>query len=1300
MFASFLPADRRHALANAVALPEQMRGAALFADISGFTPLTEALAVAHGARDGAEELTRTLNLVYDALTAQVDLYGGSVVGFAGDALTCWFDGDDGARATACALAMQGSMRRLPAIAIPGDTSIMLGMKASVASGVVRRWSVGDARSGLLDVPAGRPLARLAEGDRLANSGEVLIDEEIAATLGAQIETAGWRSSAAEGRFAVVTKLHTDVAEQPWPALAEGTPSVEQVRPWLLPAVFERLIAGQHEFLGELRPVVALFLSFEGIDYAGDPEAGNKLQQFVRRVQAVIEQYEGALVALTTSDKGGYLYVVFGAPVAHDDDALRAVETAVGLRALGEELAFIRAVRTGIAMGRAYTGAYGGNHSRTYGIIGDASNLAARLMQAAGAGEVLLSSNVGSLVDRRYGIQALEPIAVKGKSARVPICRLDGVGEVAAARSSEPQYTLPIVGRQDELARIDEQIALAKAGQGQISGITGEAGMGKSRLAAEVMQRARDAGLNGFAGECQSYGTRTAYLVWRPIWRELLGVVDGHDLPTQIGTIAGRLAEIDPALAMQAPLLGVVLDLAIPDNEMTGSMSPPVRKQALEGVLVSVLRARAAAGALIILLEDCHWIDAVSRDLLEAIAKRLVNMPVVLLLAYRPGDGETEQRLYPTDLRYAQELRITELTPAETAHMINLKVAQLFAGGGDAQAPLVELITTRTQGNPFYIEELLNYLKDRQIDLANAAELAAVDMPGSLQRLILARIDRLTADQQLTIKVASIIGRRFAESWLWGVYPELGDRSMVEACLQALRQLDLTPLDTPVPEPTYLYKHIVTREVAYESLTNATRQRLHAQLAQFLEQTFAASGLPINLLAYHYGRSTNRPKEALYAAQAGELAVKNGAYADAHSYLTRALELVRAMPPSAQRSEEEIGLLLGLGGVVLVTLGQSAPEAKAAFERARELCHEVEGSPHLARALFGLWTYYLFRGDMRAAYELAVESLQLAEAEGDPEAQLHAHFALSTTMFWQGDFERSLAHSERVSELYDPALHLEYIARYAQNPRIGVTTHCSWALWIRGYPKRSLHVAEEALALARELDHDFSIVVAKPPLLFQHRRDMVALAEALPESMVLAQQGGNPVNIACGLLAHGWLLAAQGQGADGIAEIKQARQLLDASGVGLVEPLAVTILADACLLAGAIQDGLQVLDEALATAIPRQQIGYLAEQHRLRGELLRVRDGSGDRAEAERSFEQALEVARRQAARSFELRAAMSMARLWQTMDKDEAAARLVDDVYRQFNEGFETPDLQEAAALLIRLGGLERGAYAGNRTGT
>jgi adenylate cyclase len=895
---TYLPQDRLRALVRGEALPDRATGSALFADISGFTPLTEKLTRNLGARRGIEDLTLLINKVYDALLGEVDRFEGSVISFSGDALTCWFDAsmsEPASRAVQCAQAMQAVMRQFAELSV----------KIAVSTGPVRRFAVGAPEIRLIDALAGATVARLAMAEHVARPGEILSDQSTLTLL--QIPAREWRSAETGERFFVLEPSLTSgeqasLSRNP-AAIAPLAPvDANLLKAWILPVLYERESAGHRLFLTELRPTTALFMRFMGIDYDNDAHAQEKLDAIVSQAQRTLERHGGILLELTIGDKGSYLHASLGASHVHEDDAQRAVRVALELRQLFHDCAFLDSVQFGLSSGTMRVGAYGGTTRQQFGALGDDVNLAARLMTTAAPGEILISGRVRKASAEEFMVEARPPIVLKGKAQPVPVFAVLGTQQHRAIRLQEPTYALPMVGREHEMALLAEKLAAVLRGHGQIIGITAEAGMGKSRLVAEAIRLARRNKLIGYGGTCQLDGINTPYLVWQAIWNAFFDLEPALPLRKQIRSLEGELEDRAPDHLDALPLLGTILGLPLPDNDFTRALQPKDRKAQLETVLIKCLESavREAAedgGGLLLVLEDLHWIDPVSFDFLELTARAIESWPVLILLDYRPPDTDSRRQTLTRleALEHFTPIKLTELNAAETEQAIRAKLAQLFPEHGGGVPPLlIERITGRAQGNPFYMEELLNYLHDRGIDPRDAAALNALDLPTSLYSLILSRIDQLPASQQLALKVASIIGRVFRFADLHAYYPALGTIEQLKVDLYELERLDLTPLESPEPELTYLFKHLVTHEVAYESLAHATRAQLHGLYAHYLESAYPErSDQFAPQLAHHYERAQIPDKACFYLSKAGEQAAASFANDEALTYFNRALNLMPA-----------------------------------------------------------------------------------------------------------------------------------------------------------------------------------------------------------------------------------------------------------------------------------------------------------------------------------------------------------------------------------------------------------------------
>jgi class 3 adenylate cyclase/tetratricopeptide (TPR) repeat protein len=1018
---AYIPTDRRLALARGESLPAEAEGAVLFVDISGFTLLTEALAHAYGPRRGADELTRHLNRVYGALIAEVDRYGGSVIGFSGDAITCWFG--DGVRQGAlrgmtAALAMQHAMRIFGSIPIGGDETVNLVVKTALAAGHVRRFVVGDPQIQWIDVLAGDTLARMAAAGDVVQKGELLLDAETGDAL-LDLVHGEWRDEE-EGRFLRVHALRQHFSPvEPLPG-AVDLPD-EQARVWILPALYERMQGEQAHYLAELRPAVALFLAFDGIDDEHDPRAGEKMNTFVCRVQQIVHRYEGALIQLTTGDKGSYLYAAFGAPVAHDDDSGRALAAALELRNLPNQFPFIEAVRIGISQGRMRVGAYGSETRRTYGVLGDEVNLAARLMSKAAPGQILLSARMAELVADLYELEALGLVTVKGKSEPVTIFsviseRLRLAQQVAAL------FDTPLVGRDAELARMDEILAQVGEGKGHVLRLVGGAGVGKTRLAAAFLDHALVQTFQISIGSCQSTESNVAYASARQIARQLLGLAEISDPTAQIEYMSAVIAEMNPNWSLRLPLLGDLLGIPIPDNGATASFDSQLRQQALIALAVEIVRARARRRPLLILYEDIHWIDEASYRLLLALARMVADVPILLLLVHRPLLGADETQIQElTQLPQQTLLHLTELDDAGMAALVRHRL------GGDVAELALALISVQAQGNPFFAEELVDALSEgnelvdhkgvwalspkmvdglRQADCLESGPdgqwrlipdipLTSVNLglPDSIHGLVLARLDRLAESMKLTLKVASVVGRVFEFDLLARAHPLKLDDPALLGQLDVLSRRDFARLERPQPRLAYIFKHNITQEVVYRTLLESQQQALHLAVAEELADLQPDA---LEQLAFHYYHSdvtqtSVREKAIHYLAAAGERAKRRYANETALSYYNRALTLSARWEWLAAKAD------------VLHILGRREEESTTLSA----LSAHTDARPFEIHFRWG--EYYEAISDYPNAQAAVMDALTAAQTSTDLRGQARALARLGMIAWRQGDYEVASEH---------------------------------------------------------------------------------------------------------------------------------------------------------------------------------------------------------------------------------------------------------------------------------------------------
>lgn len=1036
---AYLPPDRAAAVLGQAPLPETAVGAVLFSDISGFTPLTEAIIARYGPRQGGEQFTDRLNAVYDALINEVERFGGSILGFAGDAMVVWFAGDDGARAVTAALAMQRSMAQFARVALPGGVTVSLGMKVAVATGRVRRFPIGDPGIQLLDAIAGDVMERVFACEGAAVRGEIVVDAATARQLGPRLTVDAWRRAGPEDAtdgVAVVSALAAEVPPCPRPPLQIPDDAVARLRPWLLPEVGRRVTSGQDVFLTELRPATALFTRFGGIDFEHDPAAPAKLDTYVRWLQRILARLEGALLQLTIGEKGNYFYASWGAPVAHDDDPMRAGTAALEIsRPPPEIAAIVTTTQIGITCGTMRTGAYGNRNRRTYGVLGDDTNLAARLMAKAGPGDILVSSHAARRQVGQFELLPLPSVTVKGKKEPIPIFRLVG-RRVRGAAGAPP--AAPMIGRQRERALALERLRRAQTGRGQVLALVAEAGMGKSRLLADIVQEADAAGFATLAGDCPALGRDASYAVWAPVWRAFFNLPPDADAAATLALVEAHLYTIGPDLRARAPLLGPLLNLALPDNELTQSLDAKVRRSSLEGLVVECIRHRTRSGPLLFVLEECHWIDEASRNLLGVIVRAAPRLAVAVLLAHRPVKAGEVLTANDAALDHFTTIELGDLPPADARQLVAIKLTEAF-GAGAAPDALVDVIAARAGGNPFFIEEVANLLKARGTDLRATPDLAALELPESLHSLVLGRIDQLTEDAQTTLKVASVIGRVFRTAVLFGVHPLEQVRAGLTAQLAEMRQRDLALPEAAEPEEAYLFKHIVIQEVAYESLPVGFKATIHETIGRHLERLAGDNVRPfVDLLAFHFGRSKCDDKKRLYLTAAADAARAAYALQSALSYYERALELLTG--------GERVGVLARYGDVL--ELAGRWNDAFACYREARALAGSAGLAAPCAAMAGALGDLHRKRG------EFADAEVWLTRAR-DENAALGNESAVALMLHLEATLCAQTGKFPRATELYREAL--------AVRERLGDEAGAARSLNNLGIVARSQGDSDTALA---------------------------------------------------------------------------------------------------------------------------------------------------------------------------------------------------------------------------------------------
>ncbi len=893
----FIPEDRRQALLKGETLPIHSHGAVLFADLSGFTKLTSDLSTQLGPQRGAEELTRQLDPIYTELIGAIHNYGGSVVDISGDGFTCWFNQDRGGRAASCAIVMQKIMKQYEMIKISSLSSFSLGIKIAISVGPVQRFLVGDPNIQLLEALAGQELLRVVEAQELIDRGEIAVYEAVFEEIKEQVERVSWRQARDGARIAVFENLSELAEPHPWPVTA--TLDINVAKQWVFRPIYERIAEGEIEFLTELRLAVPMFVKFSGIDYDHDETAGQKLDQFIRSVQGVLARYEGYLCNLTIGDKGSNLYIVFGAPIAHEDSIDRALAAALRIKSEVHELGFIEEIQVGLTHGPVWAGAHGGQMARTYSAIGAEVNLAARLMSHARPGQILVSPHVAELASN-YSFLPQAPIEFKGIEKPMSPSLLIGRMKIQADTTTKSI----ILGRELERKILSQKlldVADSKNAPGTII-IEGEAGIGKSRLLSFFSEQALGNGVKVLAGQADPVEMTTQYFAIKSILDALFEISELDDQQSIQNKVLSALRD-DEFLINRAPLLNDILPVHLQDNELTSQMKGEARATSTREVLLRILQNSLSqsnkAVPSVILFDDAHWLDAATWALIGYINRELAS--ILLVIATRPiTEDETSAQIVDefnriTSNPNTQHFQLANLSPQDTTELVSRKL-----GVKHIPDSVLEFIQARAQGNPFFSEEIAYALRDsRIINIQNdmvmightAEELARIDFPETVQGVITRRVDRLPAPHQLTLKVASVIGRIFILNMLANVHPAKVDTSTLTEYLQNLTQQGITDLESFDPELTYLFKHVIFQEVVYNLLTFNQRKQLHCAIAEWYERNYANDLRPhYSRLAHHWLKGEKNDKAIHYLEKAAEQSLKLYSNEDVIRFIDIALEL--------------------------------------------------------------------------------------------------------------------------------------------------------------------------------------------------------------------------------------------------------------------------------------------------------------------------------------------------------------------------------------------------------------------------
>jgi predicted ATPase len=828
---------------------------------------------------------------------------------------------------------------------------------------------------------------------------------------------------------------------------------------------------------------------------------------------------------------------------------------------------------------------------------------------------------------------------------------------------------------------------AKAGHGQIVGVMGEPGLGKSRLFYEFKLTSQS-GCLLLEAYSVSYGKASPYLPLLELLKSYFQIQPQDEERTRREKMIGKVLGLDRSLEDTLPYLFALLGVDEPTSSLQ-QMDPQIRRRRTFDAVKKLFLRESLNQPLILIFEDLHWIDTETQGFLDVLSESVASARILLLVNYRP-----EYRHEWGSKTYYIQLRLTPLGKAEAEEFLDVLLGTTV--GARHASPLhalKQLILAQTEGTPFFMEEVVQTLAEEGVLSGERGQYRLEHAPTELhlsptvQGVLAARIDRLAADEKDLLHQLAVMGRQFPLSLVRQVVAQ--PEEALYHLVASLQRKEFLYEQPALPEPDYIFKHALTQEVAYGTVLHERRKALHERTAQAMETLYRATlDDHYSDLAHHYTRSGNTQKAVEYLRLAGEQATQRSAHAEALTHLATALELLNTLPDTPERAQQELTVQIARGAPLAVSKGYAAPEVGQAYTRARELCQQLGKTTELFPVLGGLLQISLVRAEYQRARELGEHLLTLAQDAHDPALLLAAHDALGQTFFFLGEFALAQAHLEQVLTGYDPQQHRALtLLLGGEDPGVICLNMVACVWWLLGYPDQALQRIRKSLTLARTLADPFSLALALfgAALFHQFRREGQDTQEQAEALLRLSTEQEFPFWLALGTVLQGWALAEQGQGEEGIVQLRHGLAASQATGVELQRSYWLALLAEAYGKAGQAEAGLAALTEALTVVDKSSERFYEAELYRLKGELALQSESQSSESpprEAEAYFQRAIAVARHQSAKSLELRAVMSLSRLWQRQGKTDEARQILAEIYDWFTEGFETKDLQEAKALL------------------
>jgi DNA-binding SARP family transcriptional activator/predicted ATPase len=1022
------------------------------------------------------------------------------------------------------------------------------------------------------------------------------------------------------------------------------------------------------------------------DLAGSGALAARLDP--EELQALIAVYQRCCTPIISGSGGAVgrfsgteMLAYFGHPQANEHDVERAVRAGLTLIEAVSRLDLGRAgrleMRVGIATGPVVVGGFLGNGADQQGIIGEAAQLASGLERVAAPNTVVIAASTRQLVGNLFDCNDLGRMALNGFAEPIPACRVLGASGVDSRFEALRVLTTPLIGRDEELELLMRRWRQAANGDGRVVLLSGEPGIGKSRLTIELQQRLHAESHARLRHFCSPHNQDSAL---HPIINQIqhaAGLRRDDTDEQRLDKLTAMLARATDDLSEAAPLIANLLSVATGNRYPPLDLTPQKRKEKTLRSLLAQLEGQATRKPVLVVFEDVHWIDPTSLELLDLIVERVPALPVLLIITFRP-------EFAPRWIGRPQVtlLTLNRLPPAQRAEMI-----AGVSGGKALPAEVADQIIDHSDGVPLFIEELTKSVVEsgvlaRACDrLAQTGPATALSIPTTLQASLLARLDRLPETREV-VQIGATLGRSFSHELISAIAQI--PQQQIDDALAQLVSAELMFQRGAAPDAEYTFKHALVQDVAHGTLLRSQRQQLHHRISEVLERQFAeiVETQP-DVLARHCAEAGLVDKAVRYRLKAGKQAIARGAMTEAVVQLQKGLELLSSLSNEQDCERQELPLQIALGVALAASKGFAAPETGHAYARAHALCAQIGDTATLMSVLSGQSAFHLTRGEYIAARDCAENLLRLSEKQRDTNAMMLGHCAMGPPLYYLGEFASSANHQERVLAIYAPEAHRLPPGATAIDVKVRALNFLAYNLFKLGHQDQAMSRGEHAVLWGRTLRHSHSLLYALSHAagLLIGMEKMQPAFDALEEATAIATQQGFPFWLAYCTMLRGYVLMTRGEAAKGLALARKGHEDMKATGALSSEAFGLRLLAKCSERAGLPDEAFVLLIKALDIAERTNERFVEADLHRRKGEWLLAYRRS-ETAEAECCFERALAVAQKQNARIYQLSAATSLARLWRDQGKRDEARGLLAPIYNWFTEGLETAVLREARLTL------------------